>query len=348
MKKHTKITAIISAICCLASFLSLPTHALPRHTYYEGANGTAIVENYTTIRGFVAVTDGTALEEYDSAYTNEPINTVTKITEDKASFIGRWDEDSVPQFAGHAEDALYYNVSLHLRHYDNISEVSRRYMLENEGVTDVIVYSQKYSGIACWNGELFFEMQNDLTPEESDDFIENFESPLIAEYTAQYEQWQQAIADWEETISETEMTPEELAASREAAGIPTNYEMVDYAFTKAAEITAAHSDVIAYAWPGLRSNAEGQHIYIGSSAWEGIGNVNGDASIDASDAAAILESAAEAGSGNDATLDADALKSADVNADGMADAADAASILEYAARLGAGEDICIADVVKQY
>ncbi len=348
MKKHINITAIVSALCCLASFLRLPAHAadLPRHNYYEGAGGMAIVEHYSTIWGFVAVTDGTALKEYDSGYTNDPINTVTRITEDKASFIASWDEDSAPQFADHAEDALYYDVRLHLGHYDNISAVSRRYMLETEGVTDVIVYNQIYSGIAFWNGELFLELQADLTPEASDDFTENFESPLIAEYTAQYEQWQQAIADWELSVADTDMTPDELAAARREAGLPTDFEMVDYAFTKAAEITAAHSDVIAYAWPGLRANAEGQHIYIGRSAWEGIGDVNADAAIDATDAAAVLAHAAETGSGNTGALNTDALQAADVNADGLTDAVDAAAILAYAARTGAGEDITIADAAR--
>lgn len=69
----------------------------------------------------------------------------------------------------------------------------------------------------------------------------------------------------------------------------------------------------------------------------GLGDVNGDGTVDASDAAEILTESALIGTGKAGTF-SDAQKAvADFNQDGIMDASDAAQILEYAAAAGVGK-----------
>ena len=77
------------------------------------------------------------------------------------------------------------------------------------------------------------------------------------------------------------------------------------------------------------------------------GNVNGDAAINASDAAAVLIAAAAIGVDQDSGLNTAQLSAADVNHDNAVNASDAAIILVYAAALGAGDtDAKITDFIK--
>lgn len=67
-----------------------------------------------------------------------------------------------------------------------------------------------------------------------------------------------------------------------------------------------------------------------------LGNVNGDANVDASDAAIVLIAAAMIGSGNPSGLDAQQTENGDIDKDGALSAADAAFLLEYASYTGSG------------
>lgn len=67
-----------------------------------------------------------------------------------------------------------------------------------------------------------------------------------------------------------------------------------------------------------------------------LGEVNGDSSINAKDAAEVLVHAANVGAGNGGTLSEEALTAADVNGDNTVNAMDAAEILVYSAEKGAG------------
>ena len=80
---------------------------------------------------------------------------------------------------------------------------------------------------------------------------------------------------------------------------------------------------------------------------EELGNVNGDAVINASDAAVVLIAAAALGAGNDAGLTEVQKQAADVNKDSSINASDAAIVLIYSAAVGAGKtDAKITDYVK--
>ncbi|MCR4645948.1 MAG: leucine-rich repeat protein, partial [Oscillospiraceae bacterium] len=77
------------------------------------------------------------------------------------------------------------------------------------------------------------------------------------------------------------------------------------------------------------------------------GELNGDGTVNASDAAVILIAAAAMGAGSGSGLTAAQLEAADVNKDGTVNASDAAIVLIYAAAAGAGQDVKLTDFVKK-
>ncbi len=79
-----------------------------------------------------------------------------------------------------------------------------------------------------------------------------------------------------------------------------------------------------------------------------LGDVNGDTTINASDAANVLIAAAAAGAGRELGLTEAQIRAADVNEDSTVNASDAAVILIYSAAVGAGnEDAKISDFVRK-
>ena len=80
-----------------------------------------------------------------------------------------------------------------------------------------------------------------------------------------------------------------------------------------------------------------------------IGDVNGDGSVNASDAASVLIYAAEYGAtGSSQYLNAMQCNRADLNEDGYINSSDAASILQYAALVGSGAKLEVMDFIHQY
>ena len=77
-----------------------------------------------------------------------------------------------------------------------------------------------------------------------------------------------------------------------------------------------------------------------------LGDLNGDSTVNASDAAVVLIAAARIGAGNDSGLTVDQLLCADVNGDTIVNASDAAIILQYAAKIGAGGEGTLAEYLE--
>ena len=77
-----------------------------------------------------------------------------------------------------------------------------------------------------------------------------------------------------------------------------------------------------------------------------LGDLNGDNTVNASDAAQVLIAAAAIGAGQDPGLTESQMSVADVNGDKTINASDAAVILIYAAAIGAGQDVKLTDFVK--
>ncbi len=76
------------------------------------------------------------------------------------------------------------------------------------------------------------------------------------------------------------------------------------------------------------------------------GDLDGDAKIDAADAAMLLTAAAAAGSGADSGLTDAQISAADLNADGTFDALDAALMLRYAAYTGSGGTLTLPEYLE--
>ena len=79
-----------------------------------------------------------------------------------------------------------------------------------------------------------------------------------------------------------------------------------------------------------------------------LGDVNGDGSINASDAAEILREAALIGAGYEGEFTEKQSVVADVNSDGAVNAVDASVILIYATMIGAGNNVTIEELVLLY
>ncbi|MCR4645943.1 MAG: leucine-rich repeat protein [Oscillospiraceae bacterium] len=77
-----------------------------------------------------------------------------------------------------------------------------------------------------------------------------------------------------------------------------------------------------------------------------LGDLNGDTTVNASDAAQVLIAAAAIGAGQDSGLTEAQIAIADVNGDKTINASDAAIVLIYAAAIGAGQDVELTDFVK--
>ncbi len=85
----------------------------------------------------------------------------------------------------------------------------------------------------------------------------------------------------------------------------------------------------------------------GTSPNAGLGDVDVNGIVDATDAADLLVAAAAIGAGNDSRLDAAQTANADVDGNGVLDATDAAWILRYAAYIGTGGDSTMEEFFAQ-
>ncbi|MBQ2265271.1 MAG: hypothetical protein II341_07705, partial [Oscillospiraceae bacterium] len=79
------------------------------------------------------------------------------------------------------------------------------------------------------------------------------------------------------------------------------------------------------------------------SVWTNAGDPNSDGTVNAADAAEMLVSAAQIGTGVDVAV----TSAADVNADGLLNAEDAAAVLSYAAAKGTGADVSWVDILTR-
>ncbi len=135
--------------------------------------------------------------------------------------------------------------------------------------------------------------------------------------------------------------------------IPESMKEIEYSiFDECTALTDVYYAGSELDWSGIEidnSNTPltSATIHYGREIVISLANLNGDAGIDALDAAMLLTAAAAAGTGADSGLDAAQLDAADLNKDGAFDAKDAALILQYAAYAGAGGDMTIDEYLKQ-
>ena len=321
MRRLNKIAAVLTALFHIVCTSALTVNASIvepwQFTCTEGENGTAIVTTHNRDYGFLVVTDGTELETFEhNGNLNQPLRTM----EELPSVPQEWDWETGNEalLAQYDDTNRYYHVDLNSSAgWENLSAIARNFMLEHDGVVDVILLEHSYSGTPAWYGDFEIYYRNDATDAEITAFQENADKSVLHEVQADY--------------TDTDNVPDYEILSRSFAACETFLAQ-----------NAEFASCVDFVQPSLVINSNGQVVYAGASAWDGIGDTDGNAVVDATDASAILEMASAAGSG----VRTAANKSADVNADGNVDALDAAAVLEFAARSGSGENIAIFNAVK--
>jgi hypothetical protein len=125
----------------------------------------------------------------------------------------------------------------------------------------------------------------------------------------------------------------------------TSYELLCYYTEKGKELEEKYPDIFLHVKPCFAiPDSDSQEFGISTdSVWTSAGDSNSDGAVDASDAANVLNIAAQNGTG--ANIKATAAD--DVNADGAVNATDAAAVLCYAAAKGTGADVSWVDILRR-
>ncbi len=137
--------------------------------------------------------------------------------------------------------------------------------------------------------------------------------------------------------------PETLVEEFDAKNVPLIERYVYYK-EFAASLMEKYPDIIDTAAPQFWCwEDEGETEASASSVWTNAGDPNTDGEVNAADAAEMLVSAAQIGTGVDVAV----TSAADVNADGLLNAEDAAAVLSYAAAKGTGADVSWVDILRK-
>lgn len=317
-KTIAALTAFVSVVCTSALTANASIIEPWQFTCTEGENGTAIVTTYNRDYGFLVVTDGTELETFEhNGNLNQPLRTM----EELPSIPQEWDwEMGCDDLVGQYDDTnRYYHVDLNCSAgWENLSAIARDFMLEHDGVVDVILLEHAYSGTPEWYGDFEIYYRDDATDAEITAFRENADKSVLHEVQADY--------------ADTENVPD--------------YEMLSRSFAACEAFltqNAEFASCVDFVQPSLLISGDGKVVYAGGSAWEGIGDTDGNAVIDAADASKILEMASVVGSGVQTAVN----ESEDVNADGNVNAIDAAAVLCYAAAQGSGDPLSWLDILRK-
>lgn len=316
-----KLISILTALCCIGSMSAMTSSASIidpwRFSCSEGADGSAIITTHNRDYGFLIVTDGTELATIEKNNNlNDPIHTLVELGNNPQEWD--WAPGNETLLANYNDTNRYYHVDLSSSTgWGKLSAAARNFMLTHEDVVDVILLEHSYSGTPQWYGDFEIYYHRDASSEEIDALDSNADISMLREVQAKYTD--------EEYIPDYAILSEAFAACEKY--------MTD---------NAEYSGCVDIIQPSLLIAENGQVVYSGVSAWEEIGDADGDGAVNATDAAAILEMASSLGTGAEVTVNT----AADVNADGSVDAVDAAIVLSYASRIGSGENVMIYDAVK--
>ncbi|MDE5755395.1 MAG: hypothetical protein K2H89_12805 [Oscillospiraceae bacterium] len=381
MKKSISVLCVAGVLACNLTGITINADAAtlycidgvtPVFTLAEGEYGAALMTAQTKSCDFIAVTDGSILEEKDPANSTvyDILCGIVELSPDY--LLEDCDNQTAELLSSYGENARYYRVYLQdTKDTNQRSEISRKFMLEHENVQDVILYDTRTTFKAKWNGFSmlipYAETESGFSNQDLWDVQEQFGGIYTWQrQNDQYLIWQEQLKEWKSTTDTTRMTEEEIYNSRKAAGIPTDYEMMKYAYDDGEIVKEQYPDLeeiaviqplfdicgvdlaVQSAYSNDTNNIEnyGQvTTQNAQSAWDGIGDTNGNAEVDASDASMILEYAAQAGTSAVTDSSVNAVM-ADVNADGIVNALDASLILTYSAQKGAGENISLHDICR--
>ncbi len=324
MNQLQKTIAALTALICLCSAAALPVSASENMDFpsmetindyvgYPEYGGGMDEREVSTMSYFLVETDGTAIT-VDVPY-------LTKFT---ASEIK--DEYDAGCYAGleYHPDSLYYEV--HLDSLEHMTAVARKLWLENDSIRNVY-FIRKDSRVNLsgpWGLVLY--------PKDENAQLNVRDFPDFNVMTKSNEE-----AVWYAGLSA------DLQEEREEA-CETDYE--DYLFMSemAEHLMAEYGNV----FERIELECSGRvhtysYFYMTQTAWATAGDPNADGAVTAEDAADLLITAAEIGTG--ASIKATSAE--DVNADGSVGADDAAAVLCYAAAQGSGNPLSWIEILRK-
>lgn len=250
----------------------------------------------------------------------------------------------------YGSDSRMFCVEYKMYTNEILERLARETDLKFEEVTDAVYICCDYESMVYWNGSLRLTINKEyLSGTESIGESEITFSEELRDYLEKqrklYKNWEAAYAAWTETIDADSMTPAQLEASRRAAGVASDYEMLQKGNEVCQYITEHYSDQISYAKPDLSSRENQQYIHP-VSVWQEIGDLDKDGELTTADVSLLLEAIANNGSGiKDGGL-GNLTARADINADYEFDVADAVIILRYIAESGSGSNLTLKEIVN--
>ncbi len=323
--KKTKLLTALTALCCTAAMalnasadstqynteFDLDTIS-ERYEYDYTANeaGSLVCRSISCHKGFVIIAGETELSE-------DVLQSIPNYSSHKTIV---WDEDDAAFYDGLASfelgTILYYVT---VSDWDSLVNNARQFALDNETVEDIVFIQEISDGPRGVYEHLKITFADGITPTE-EQFPELTDFSMSSDGTTWTALPGGAYAD-------------EFAAIYESGDTYAEYAWL-YDF--AAMLHEKYDDTLITS-AELMTNAKFVEYlqYKSTSIWSAFGNLNGDDTVDASDAADILTFASKAGSG-----DAEAVISqsaSDLTMDGTVNALDAAVLLQYAAYAGTNE-----------
>ncbi len=378
MTTMRKWMAMLTAICCMGSTAAMTANAeteigaQDQYISYEKTSEDGVYYHFGDRKSsYIVVTDGTAPAEED--LVTELFGKEMKLYTGAGEFQlgpfydpvhgwminGRIDTitpELQAQLDAYGENAKLYCVGIDNDFSNDALMLTRKFMIENDYVLDIIQLTGDSYGAACWNGNFYCKFKEDMTAEALSARWKEIkaDSPL-ADAIAFYENHRMLELTLEMMIkySYTPMTEEDIAQFRADNHMLSEYDMTVMAYEAAAQTVAENPDVeiispnLAHANSNVLDD-ETLEYYKSSNLWDGCGDFDANTEVNAADAADILQYASESGSKVYPDLLTDAQYDAgDVNCDGTVNAMDAAKILEYAAAVGTqGEAVNWADILR--
>ncbi len=272
---------------------------------YEG--GVLLEEDgYSDTLSYVAVTDGTVMEEsYPDCYPwmYATMYTWTDWTANENSLnMDELDNAYVLQGVGSVPDA-------------------RAYMLAHPELTQMYYLDYIWYSYGCWSFCYVVEIPvYDVEEGGESELPDIADIPKLAGYTLEYEEGVGSLL-----VPDAE-TYNALWA--QLSGL-TDQEQLDYANAFADSLMEQYSCYFQEIKPYLLPIADAQEaFYTAHSVWEGAGDVNQDDSVGIVDVIALSQALMGA-----AALDSSAALAADLNGSGMPDSADTLLLMQYLVHL---------------
>ncbi len=345
-----KISALLTALSCMASLVALPASAETDFVweYVKSETGELEVITAKGTYGLIVKTDGTEMT-LDTLVPFGYVDTKGMMMSDidimdvykMEEFSRRFSNDTVELMV--TEDFDYVIRGEYMTN-DELYALGRKLMLELEFVKDVEIMSYESR-----NTKPDFQLRFSAELVSENTVIDTSTIPELADFTFSHRPNTNIgtfYMDYDavECYLGNEEYPEFIQKFDLATKDATSYEKYEYLKFYADCIQEKYNDLFTSFTPEIPFMALG-----GSYApntfriWDTAGDSNTDGAVDASDAAEVLTIAAQNGTG----AGIKATSANDVNADGNVDASDAAAVLCYAAAQGTGAEVSWVDILRK-